>query len=74
MSRMSENVGVSASRNPKGLQGLYRENYTLPFEKTNVQVWLIGMLSVYYTTRVLILTNVTKKWKKIRVQDKERPH
>jgi hypothetical protein len=28
MSRMSENVGVSSSRNPKGLHGLYRENFT----------------------------------------------
>jgi hypothetical protein len=29
MSRMSENVGASTSRNPKGLHGLYRENFTL---------------------------------------------
>jgi hypothetical protein len=28
MSRMSENVGASTSRNPKGLHGLYRENFT----------------------------------------------
>jgi hypothetical protein len=28
MSRMSENVGTSTSRNPKGLHGLYRENFT----------------------------------------------
>jgi hypothetical protein len=27
---MSENVGTSTSRNPKGLQGLYRDNFTLP--------------------------------------------
>jgi hypothetical protein len=25
---MSENVGVSTSRNPKGLHGLYKENFT----------------------------------------------
>jgi hypothetical protein len=30
MSRMSENVGVSTSRNPKGLHCLYRDNFTLP--------------------------------------------
>jgi hypothetical protein len=29
VSRMSENVGASTSRNPKGLQGLYRDNFTL---------------------------------------------
>jgi hypothetical protein len=29
MSRMPENVGGSTSCNPKGLHGLYRENYTL---------------------------------------------
>jgi hypothetical protein len=28
MSRMSENVGASTSRNPKGLHGLYRDNFT----------------------------------------------
>jgi hypothetical protein len=28
MSRMSENVGASTSRNPKGLHGLYREDFT----------------------------------------------
>jgi hypothetical protein len=26
--RMSENVGASTSRNPKGLHGLYRDNFT----------------------------------------------
>jgi hypothetical protein len=31
MSRMSENVGASTSRNPKGLQGLYRDNFTFTF-------------------------------------------
>jgi hypothetical protein len=29
MSRMSENVGASTSRNPKGLHGLHGENFTL---------------------------------------------
>jgi hypothetical protein len=28
MSQMSENVGASNSRNPKGLHGQYRDNFT----------------------------------------------
>jgi hypothetical protein len=28
---MSENVGGSTSRNPKGLHGLYGDNFTLPY-------------------------------------------
>jgi hypothetical protein len=35
MSRMSENVGASTSRNPKGLHGLYRDNFT--FFNFNIQ-------------------------------------
>jgi hypothetical protein len=31
VSRMSENVGASTSRNPKGLHGLYWYNFTLFF-------------------------------------------
>jgi hypothetical protein len=31
MSRMSENVGASTSRNPKGLHGLYRDKFTFIF-------------------------------------------
>jgi hypothetical protein len=30
MSRMSETVGASTSRNPKGLHGLYSDNFILP--------------------------------------------
>jgi hypothetical protein len=30
MSRMSDNVGASTSRNPKGLHGLCGDNFTLP--------------------------------------------
>jgi hypothetical protein len=30
MSRVSENVGASTSRNTKGLHGLYRDSLTLP--------------------------------------------
>jgi hypothetical protein len=28
VSRMSENVGASTSRNPKGLHGLYKDTFT----------------------------------------------
>jgi hypothetical protein len=28
---MYEKVGTSTSRNPKGLHGLFRENFTLPY-------------------------------------------
>jgi hypothetical protein len=31
MSRMSENVWASTSRNHKGLHGLYRDNFTLRY-------------------------------------------
>jgi hypothetical protein len=31
MSQMSENVGASNSYNPKGLHGLYRDNFVLPY-------------------------------------------
>jgi hypothetical protein len=31
MSRMSENVEASTSRNPKGLHNLYRDNFTFTF-------------------------------------------
>jgi hypothetical protein len=34
---MSENVGASASRNPKGFHGLYRKNFTLPLHKGNIE-------------------------------------
>jgi hypothetical protein len=35
MNRMSENVGASTLRKPKGLYGLYRDNFTLslPYEQ-----------------------------------------
>jgi hypothetical protein len=32
LSRMSENVGASTSHSPKGLYGLYRDNFTLLFQ------------------------------------------
>jgi hypothetical protein len=36
MSRMSENVGASTSRSPKGLHGLYRGNFTFTVLLTQV--------------------------------------
>jgi hypothetical protein len=34
VSRMSENAGASTSRNPKGLHGLYRDNFTFKYAST----------------------------------------
>jgi hypothetical protein len=34
---MSENVGASTSCNPRGLHGLYRENFTLPINPGKIQ-------------------------------------
>jgi hypothetical protein len=31
VSQMSENVGASTSRNPKGLHSLYRDNFTFTY-------------------------------------------
>jgi hypothetical protein len=39
MSRMSENVGGSTSRTPKGLYGQYRDNFTLPY--ISISAWFI---------------------------------
>jgi hypothetical protein len=48
MGRMSENVGASTSRNPKGLHGLYRENFTFTFTLLwhHISVSFISMLQV----------------------------
>jgi hypothetical protein len=35
VSRMSENVGASTSRNPKGLHGLYGDNFTFTLPSLN---------------------------------------
>jgi hypothetical protein len=35
VSRMSENVGASTSRNPKGLHCLYRDNFTFTYRAYN---------------------------------------
>jgi hypothetical protein len=37
MSRMSENVGASTSRNPKDLHGLYWDNCYLPYQLSSMQ-------------------------------------
>jgi hypothetical protein len=50
MSRMSENVGASASRNPKGLHGPYRDNFTFTFIFT---VSVHKILSLYLSLSLL---------------------
>jgi hypothetical protein len=56
VSRMSENVGASTSRNPKGLHGLYRDNFTFtPITKTNRLMLFREIISVYsenYTAHI----------------------
>jgi hypothetical protein len=45
MSRMSENVGASTYRNPKGLHCLYRENFTLPILRlVRSPCWLFPLI------------------------------
>jgi hypothetical protein len=43
ISRMSKNVGASTSRNPKGLHGLYGDNFTL-FPR-DLSVWRLRVTS-----------------------------
>jgi hypothetical protein len=42
---MSENVGVSTSRNPKGLHALYRDNFTLTTPKFSFYVMMVIKIS-----------------------------
>jgi hypothetical protein len=46
VSRMSENVGASTSRNSKGLHGLYRDNYIYIY-------FLIKMATGFVSERIL---------------------
>jgi hypothetical protein len=43
---MSENVGASTSRNPKGLHGLHRDNFTLPYPE-RILGWLYVRATAY---------------------------
>jgi hypothetical protein len=53
---MSENVGASTSRNPKGLHGLYRDNFTLPH---NNSIYNFSPLFKMFPQRI-IRCSVTK--------------
>jgi hypothetical protein len=59
---MSENVGAATSRNAKGLHGLYRDNFTLPYlnlicdmENCNSQQIKIGVIALSY---IIIVNDV----------------
>jgi hypothetical protein len=52
VSRMSENVGASTSRNPKDLHGLYRDNFTFIFYH-----WLNCWLVDWLPTKLIKWTN-----------------
>jgi hypothetical protein len=41
---MSENVGASTSRNPKGLHGLYRDNFTFTFYLPGLELRPLGVV------------------------------
>jgi hypothetical protein len=47
---MSENVGASTSRNPKGLHGLYRDNFTFYLYRPDlapIDFHLFGLLKIH---------------------------
>jgi hypothetical protein len=59
---MSENVGALTSRNPKGLHGLYRDNFTLPYAGlaeilvyVKISVWAGANPNAYITNGLSIL-------------------
>jgi hypothetical protein len=54
MSRMSENVGASTSRNPKGLHGLYRDNFTFLF--------YVQVMQVIFSLRITRIQSGTVCW------------
>jgi hypothetical protein len=58
---MSENVGTSTSLNPKGLHGLYKENYTLPKEPKRMSTTFDISELISYHTRPERLTVITKE-------------
>jgi hypothetical protein len=39
VSRLSENVGASTSRNPKGLHGLHRDSFSFTFALLQTRLW-----------------------------------
>jgi hypothetical protein len=69
VSRMSENVGAPTSHSPKGLLGLYRDNFTLPYLTLPCKVvkWMVvarprkGQIkqSVKQAIYELLVTHVT---------------
>jgi hypothetical protein len=54
MSRISENVGASTSRNPKGLHFLYRDNFT--FTSTHIT---LSTRAIYTTLNLILSTYAT---------------
>jgi hypothetical protein len=53
---MSENVGASTSRNPKGLHGLHRDDFTLPYKFTYYAI--LCMFLLFNPSWVTILPSV----------------
>jgi hypothetical protein len=68
VSRISENVGVSTCRKPKGLHGLYKDNFTLPYLTFTccdsgyniIHVILFTVLQLYGIEKFFVnLSNIT---------------
>jgi hypothetical protein len=54
---MSENVGALNSRNPKGLPGLYRDNFTFTYLEDNRQVPTAFITSDFKISRLNPMLN-----------------
>jgi hypothetical protein len=69
MSRMSENVKAWTSRNPKGLQGLYRNNFTFFFLLYLNQATKLAYLAEPSNQ----LSKQITKWSNLQSQENQQP-
>jgi hypothetical protein len=53
---MSENVGASTSRNPKGLHGLYGDNFTF----TQSEIRLLPKLDAMKTRAIIVFVFIVR--------------
>jgi hypothetical protein len=70
---MSENVGASTSRNPKGPHGLYRDNFTFTISVISLRQSLVSGIYVYkaavtLTPRRNYAGNKQKSYKIMKIQ------
>jgi hypothetical protein len=62
VSRMSENVGTSTSHNPKGLPGLYRDNFTFICIHTHTHTGPCAHARTHPPPPVVFVPLHTDKW------------